>query len=522
MPPSDPVVIPARRSATTASIRREATTTTPPRRLARGENARGESGRRSTSRRQGTSPAHRPDAIPPAVAALLAVTSIPPPRPKRNPMSTRTPNATLDKGQPRTVRVMSTVFDEKDDAHDDSAMLLSRSPLEILLSPAEELEEEDTFSQTTDETSSPTPPPVGSRSLDSSAPSLEIDHGSQTSLGSPPSPAFAEERRASGSPRKEKPVSSPPAEDCVLDHPLLSRYAMWSDHPSAIPHQGSTTTTSDGSRLARSRRPAPISRPSSFRSNLTASLRVLRSAAKSFSNFTVGPTIQADDFLTRSILSISPQFTDERWPGAPLEETPTPAMRRYLNPPPATSGVTNDSPAGSLLTAGRQHQGSVCHDDKPWTGAIQLQTYRTSTATRQASGSSSALNSTSKWSSKDRKPADRSHPSLTSPSSSLSPAIQGPVARNREPRENSDFLRVIVLEMNMRREGKLSDSSPGKARFVLPPRQKVAFSARTGIEDVNDGLESSCSISGPQRSGARAAGRRTVEVPRRWVGVVAR
>ena len=40
--------------------------------------------------------------------------------------------------------------------------------------------------------------------------------------------------------------------------------------------------------------------------------------------------------------------------------------------------------------------------------------------------------------------------------------------RQREPRENSDFLRVVVLEMNMRREGKLET---GRARIWLPPRQ---------------------------------------------------
>ena len=40
--------------------------------------------------------------------------------------------------------------------------------------------------------------------------------------------------------------------------------------------------------------------------------------------------------------------------------------------------------------------------------------------------------------------------------------------RQREPRENSDFLRVVVLEMNMRREGKLER---GRAKIWLPPRQ---------------------------------------------------
>jgi hypothetical protein len=43
--------------------------------------------------------------------------------------------------------------------------------------------------------------------------------------------------------------------------------------------------------------------------------------------------------------------------------------------------------------------------------------------------------------------------------------------RQREPRENSDFLRVIVLEMCMRKAGKLSDDGMGRARIWLPPRE---------------------------------------------------
>jgi len=46
-----------------------------------------------------------------------------------------------------------------------------------------------------------------------------------------------------------------------------------------------------------------------------------------------------------------------------------------------------------------------------------------------------------------------------------------PTVRQREPRENSDFLRVIVLEMNMRRVGKLDTKAVGKARIWLPPRK---------------------------------------------------
>lgn len=51
--------------------------------------------------------------------------------------------------------------------------------------------------------------------------------------------------------------------------------------------------------------------------------------------------------------------------------------------------------------------------------------------------------------------------------------------RQREPRENNEFLRICVLEMNMRRAGKLEDEEDkaaamamrrGRRAFWLPPR----------------------------------------------------
>lgn len=71
--------------------------------------------------------------------------------------------------------------------------------------------------------------------------------------------------------------------------------------------------------------------------------------------------------------------------------------------------------------------------------------------------------------------------------------------RQREPRENSDFLRVIVLEMNMRKVGKLSDASPGRARLWLPARQ----TGKTAVEEGEGGKD--------ERKGT----------PQRWAGVVA-
>jgi len=69
-----------------------------------------------------------------------------------------------------------------------------------------------------------------------------------------------------------------------------------------------------------------------------------------------------------------------------------------------------------------------------------------------------------------------------------------PMQRQREPRENSDFLRVIVLEMNMRRKGKLDAKSLGRARVWLPPRK-----GGDKVEELSTGKD----------------------VPKRWVGISA-
>jgi hypothetical protein len=52
------------------------------------------------------------------------------------------------------------------------------------------------------------------------------------------------------------------------------------------------------------------------------------------------------------------------------------------------------------------------------------------------------------------------------------------IPRQREPRENSNFLRVIVAEMNMRRSGKLDAKAAGHARVWLPPRAESVLPIR--------------------------------------------
>lgn len=77
----------------------------------------------------------------------------------------------------------------------------------------------------------------------------------------------------------------------------------------------------------------------------------------------------------------------------------------------------------------------------------------------------------------------------------------------REPRENSDFLRVVVLEMNMRRGGKLGDGVGGRARLWLPARADGK-----AVEGANDNEKGDESV----KTGTGRA-----MVPRRWEGILA-
>jgi hypothetical protein len=289
---------------------------------------------------------------------------------------------------------------------------------------------------------------ISSESLSTLPPSLDYDVASYSShwdnLSTPDSIG-----RKSLSERKEKVVSSPPKEDCVLDHPLL--HFNIEDPEEITPINMSDAITI----------PPSTERFKSFKSNLTASLQALKDAAKSFSNFTA-PSVPPEDLLTRSLLA--PKFTSEMRPKH-LEELPSPALRRYLNPQSAPISPTE-------LSMQLHDALMIDADAETHAPMIQMQTYdrrgRSSRSRRKTAESSTE--------------ADRAH----------SPT---PTVRQREPRENSDFLRVIVLEMNMRRVGKLDTKAIGKARIWLPPR-------KTG-------------------SGKSPALHSTSGVPERWLGTPA-
>jgi hypothetical protein len=359
---------------------------------------------------------HDPNAIPPAVAALLAVTAIP-----KLPTRRRKPS-----GMDRTISMDELIQEWKQDDSDAPSSVVG-SPLDLLLGRVDESEDDygSLVSFEQDKGSILTSRSISSESI-TLPPSLDFDDPSFSShwdnLSTPDSIS-----RKSLTERREKVVSSPSKEDCVLDHPLLH----------FGPDECEDIMTTDIAEIV-TNMPTSSERFKSFKSNLTASLQALKSAAKSFSNFTA-PSVPPDDFLTRSLLS--PKFTSEMRPKH-LEGLPSPELRRYLNPQPAPISPTE-------LTMHLHDSLKLDADADDYAPMIQMQTYeRRGRSQKNRRG----------------RAAD--------PHSEAGRALsQEPTVRQREPRENSDFLRVIVLEMNMRRVGKLDSKAVGKARIWLPPRK---------------------------------------------------
>lgn len=392
---------------------------------------------------------HDSSSIPSSVAALLAMTSLP--ECKYHQDHFRSDNRRQGSVRPGSLK-QDTRYKEI-----PRRAISSSNPQSwgLLLSPPEEPDAESCSFE-----SETTLGPLSSlRSMSSeSMPSLGTDTESLNSVGDPATPELTTGSR-SGCDRRQKILSTSKGEDCVLDHPLLPRVAKVDveEHPRDHDHDG----------LSPGPTPAAKGRYS-FTSNLTASFRKIRSAAQSFSAFTA-PAIPPDDYLSRSLLSISLQFTDERWP-LPSDDTPDPALRRYLNP-------ITISPSEFHYQLEQENSSSSRSDCK---ASIQLQPYH-----RKKGGSGKAS----------------SPPVFTSQQQAIDAADGVPhmsLPRQREPRENSNFLRVIVLEMNMRKVGKLSDASPGRAKLWLPARQ----SGKTGLEE----------------GGGKYARKGT---PQRWAGVKA-
>ncbi|OTB07220.1 hypothetical protein M426DRAFT_54046 [Hypoxylon sp. CI-4A] len=386
--------------------------------------------RKHSSSRSNPRDAHSPDSIPPSVAALLAITSIPPPNRRRSRQrqfrdSSRDSRMTVDSIVPRSQ------VSEKELSQDLNSY--GRSPMEVLLSPPDEIDEDE--ASVNSDSAFTSVLSTRAASFDS-IPSLGDSFGTSlvTSIDSPVTPRGGRIRP----PRRSlEPVCSPPGEH--PDHPLSSKGNLEVDQLDFRVFD---------SKESQSEQKQTLGLKSVFKSNLTASLRALRSAARSLSSFTAS-SIPPDDFLTRSILTIDPRvpFTDERMPPA-LGDEPSEAMRRYLNP---TSNLSPESRVRSPI--------------RSYTASIQMQTYKVqrSRSAPAASRSSSQTGNSNK-----------------SPTAFVFP----PGPRQREIRENSDFIRIAVLEHLMRKRGKLDDQREGHARWLLPPRKTTSKPYEIGPDGI--------------------------------------
>ena len=157
--------------------------------------------------------------------------------------------------------------------------------------------------------------------------------------------------------------------------------------------------------------------------------------------------------------------------------------------------------------------------------AASLPTMTTSSALSISSSSSASSAPTSTSLLSSLVPTIPSHQDVPSPTRA------DVHARPREPRENSDFLRIVVLEMNMRRSGKLDGDLMGKARVWLPPRRERAgvdgggnggggYSIGNGAEKESRGRYAGTVTGVGLDDEEAAAAASTMVVPRRWIGEV--
>ncbi|KAM5353865.1 hypothetical protein ACJ41O_000515 [Fusarium nematophilum] len=409
---------------TTTSLTTRPTTPTSPVKIPTTNNSHPQ--KRHTSQRRRPRDSRSSETLSPSLAALLAVTDIP--RHKQLQRRRRRSEKSLT-----VEEVIECQGSEK-----ELSWSLSRNPLDMLLSPPQEA---------TDDDDSVSDCNIGSAmstrtySVDS-IPSLDESFTSEclSSLGSPGTPSpFSRRTRFTPMRKSLQPVVSPPGS--VDEHPLAGDDADIEELDFTSLRQSEETQPVKSQFL----QPFKPLR-SVFKSNLTASLRALRSAAKSFSAINL-PSIPPDDFLTRSILTIDPNvpYTDERRPPV-TEEIPSAAMRRYLNP---TTNSRIESPTKTVFAG-------------TFAASIQMRTYKIQRSRSAPGTSRNSYPSTSLQS--------QPSPAPQQPQPQV-PSQTAPGMRQREMRENSDFIRIAVMEMAMRKRGKLDDQRPGRARWALPPRQ---------------------------------------------------
>ncbi|RMY50996.1 hypothetical protein D0863_14719 [Hortaea werneckii] len=470
--------------------------------------------------------AHNPDALPPSVAALLAMTAIPPPRPSRSRRN-------------RRISIDELVQEwKKDDAW--RTFSPSSSPgLSVLLEDAYGSSEEPDISSEGSATANVL---LRSRSTSSdSVPSLDIDDRSVSSYGSPATPESfrhckSPHVRSPRSYKRGKALSQVNTEDTTLDHPLgPAPLSSDDDNNDLLPLSAPKTNL-----LTRKPR-------SSFKSNLTTSLRALRKSLTSFNlNSVTAPTQRNpstsafSDQMLWSHPALFPRFSSEiRPPQIEGGGPPTSAQRRYLNPSsaslqgsspscqvktPPTNPISpltfeeQEAPYQQALHAPYLAEAAAVGESLP---SIQMQTYirrgageysrrgnHTPATPRNTGGAVGVPSQPDAASEAGRALSCGS----TGGNGEINLGEGSGIFRHREPRENSNFLRVVVLEMNMRREGKLES---GRARIWLPARQQQQYPLSS-----RPSFASSYFFPGDEEDEERFE-RCQEKVPRRWRGISA-
>ena len=442
--PSKPVVIPTR--------------TAPPK------------ARRNTSslssEKDGSAITHDPNAVPPSMAALLALTSL---------QSSR--GLAIRRNASRR-EMANNSFSPEDFRH----VLSSSNPKSwnILQSPPEEEELDINHDSEADAWSVTSGSTIAALSTDrslsyDSMPSLDMELDVESSgSASPPTPATRYKSR----PRKGKlqsPKTSVPAD---AHHPLSPRIEEY-DAPLPPP------TPSKGSDTSSTKPPTQGNPPTSpFKSNLTASLRRLKSAAR---------TLARPSSKSSGLEPLRPSYDSI----STLDVHGLPSLSANIDALPYHLHLASPLPA------------------LPPTASIQLMPYVPSTLPTSALATAPPV----------FLPA-------ANPTTDLMQS-QKTSSRPREPRENSDFLRVVVMEMNMRRAGKLDGE--GRARIWLGPRRDgdgskmeeqgdVLAGVMGAVGEGDDGIfkqngESVLPV--PERTTSEASmhGKRERPVPMRWIGV---
>lgn len=393
----------------------------------------------ASQRRRAPRHIHSPDAVSPSVAALLAMTDIPRHRSSASLRQKRKTDPSLT--------VKDIVRDQHVSEKELSISLAATSPLDVLLSPPDDIGTEDDMSTCESPDGSSLQHTISYDSVPSLGDSYATDPISSLDSAS----YFSRPRRTRSPARKSlEPVRSPPS--LLSDKHPLSINMDDDEYPVRL----ETIEEPAISVFAEPFRPLKAA----FKSNLTASLRALRSAAKTFSTLNF-PSLPPDDLLSRSILTIDPNvpYTDERRPPV-TEEMPSAELRRYLNP--ATRPLETQPQDGP---------------QRPRLASIQMQTYKVHRSRVSPSrnppsalpyaASASATSTTGVGGGNGGSASQKPDAASQQQATPMLPAAM----RQREMRENPDFIRIAVMEMAMRKRGKLDDRKPGRARWALPPRK---------------------------------------------------